>query len=240
MKKHGIVFAVYAAAAAAYAAVSIVLTDNKGSTFWLGFGFALFSFAAASVITYICAKKRGPAFPLDISITVFSAIYIVAVLCVNMLAGYVLKAASDVFLCIHVICLAIYAVIISILFTVKGAAARQRSVEDGRICEKQILIYEFEKIRSKVAEMNGSVRDSAAHMIDSLLEELRFSDLASFADVSDSDDMIGKRAQILSAEVDNLIAIDSTDLSGMEAAVNDIRRMIRDRNSQIRLMSQNI
>lgn len=166
--------------------------------------------------------------------------YIVAVLCVNMLAGYVLKAASDVFLCIHVICLAIYAVIISILFTVKGAAARQRSVEDGRICEKQILIYEFEKIRSKVAEINGSVRDSAAHMIDSLLEELRFSDLASFADVSDSDDMIGKRAQILSAEVDNLIAIDSTDLSGMEAAVNDIRRMIRDRNSQIRLMSQNI
>lgn len=240
MKKHGIVFAVYAAAAAAYAAVSIVLTDNKGSTFWFGFGFALFSFAAASVITYICAKKRGPAFPLDISITVFSAIYIVAVLCVNMLAGYVLKAASDVFLCIHVICLAIYAVIISILFTVKGAATRQRSVEDGRICEKQILIYEFEKIRSKVAEINGSVRDSAAHMIDSLLEELRFSDLASFADVSDSDDMIGKRAQILSAEVDNLIAIDSTDLSGMEAAVNDIKRMIRDRNSQIRLMSKNI
>lgn len=57
MKKHGIMFAVYAAATAAYAAVSIVLTDNKGSTFWLGFGFALFSFAAASVITYICAKK---------------------------------------------------------------------------------------------------------------------------------------------------------------------------------------
>jgi hypothetical protein len=47
-------------------------------------------------------------------------------------------------------------------------------------------------------------------------------------------------AEMLSAEVDNLVLIKSDDITSMEAIINDIKKVVKDRNMQIRLMSSSI
>ena len=118
--------------------------------------------------------------------------------------------------------------------------SKQNNAVNGKICEMQVLIYDFEKIKTKLIDMQGSSRKDAMSLIDSLLDELRFSDFGVSVDVSDIDSKLRSKAENLSSEVENLIAIKSEDLSSMELMVNDIKKAIKDRNMQIRLMSSNI
>jgi hypothetical protein len=88
--------------------------------------------------------------------------------------------------------------------------------------------------------MNNDSRKYAMQLIDSVLEDLRFSDFGLNVDVSDIDNKLRNMADILSTEVDNLISIGSTDLSSMESSVNDIKKIVKDRNMQIRIMNGNV
>ena len=126
------------------------------------------------------------------------------------------------------------------MFLTKSGIIKQNNAVNGKICEMQVLIYEFEKIKTKLIDMQGNSRKEAMSLIDALLDELRFSDFGVSVDVSDIDNKLRTKAKTLSSEVDNLIFIQSDDLTGMESMVNDIKKIIKDRNMQIRLMSSNI
>jgi predicted RNA-binding protein Jag len=144
------------------------------------------------------------------------------------------------FISIHILCLALFAATTLLMFTAKSSIIKQNSAVNSRICEMQVLIYEFEKIKTKLIDMQGDVRKNAMTLIDSLLDDLRFSDFGVSVDVSDIDNKLRSKAENLSSEVDNLISIKSDDLSSMESMVNDIVKIIKDRNMQIRLMGSNI
>ena len=88
--------------------------------------------------------------------------------------------------------------------------------------------------------MQTESKKKALPLIDSLLDELRFSDVGLTVDVSDVDTKLHSMAEMLSAEVDNLITIKSEDLTSMESIVNDIKKVVKDRDMQIRLMSSSI
>ncbi|MDD3192464.1 MAG: hypothetical protein PHE47_01195 [Oscillospiraceae bacterium] len=240
MKKNGVVFIIYSIIVAAYATLSLILTVEKSPVFWTGFGFVIFSIAIMGLITAIATGKKSSAFPIEISIVTLSGIYVVAVICINILCGYLLKAGINIFVCIHIICLALFAVTTLLMFITKSGIIKQNNAVNGKICEMQVLIYDFEKIKTKLIDMQGSSRKDAMSLIDSLLDELRFSDFGVSVDVSDIDSKLRSKAENLSSEVENLIAIKSKDLSSMELMVNDIKKAIKDRNMQIRLMSSNI
>ena len=240
LKKNSIVLIIYSIVVAVYAALSLILTVEKNSVFWTGFGFVIFSIAIMGLITAIATSKKSSAFPIEISIVTFSGIYVVAVLCINILCGYLLKAGINLFVSIHIICLALFAVTTLLMFITKSGIIKQNNAVNGKICEMQVLIYDFEKIKTKLIDMQDSTRKEAMSLIDSLLDELRFSDFGVSVDVSDIDGKLRSKAENLASEVDNLISIKSDDLSSMELMVNDIKKTIKDRNMQIRLMSSNI
>ena len=240
MKKNSVVFIIYSIIVAVYAALSLILTVEKSSIFWTGFGFVILSIAIMGIITAIATSKKSSAFPVEVSIVTFSGIYVAAVLCINIVCGYVFKANINIFVSIHIICLALFALTTFLLFITKSGIVKQNNAVNGKICEMQVLIYEFEKIKTKLIDMQGDSRKAAMILIDSLLDELRFSDFGVSVDISDIDNKIRTKAENLSSEVDNLISIKSEDLSSMESMVNDIKKTIKDRNMQIRLMSSNI
>ena len=240
MKKNGIVFIIYSIVAAVYIALSLILTVEKNSVFWTGFGFVVFSIAITGIITAVATSKKSTAFPIEVSIVTFSGIYVAIVLCINILCGYLLKANINIFVSIHIICLTLFALTMLLMFVTKFGIVRQNNAVNGKICEMQVLIYEFEKIKTKLIDMQGESRKEAMSLIDSLLDELRFSDFGVSVDVSDIDNTLRNKAEVLSSEVDNLISIKSEELSSMELMVNDIKKTIKDRNMQIRLMSSNI
>jgi predicted RNA-binding protein Jag len=240
VKKNSIVLTIYLIIAVVYAALSLILTVNKNSVFWTGFGFVIFAIAVMGLITAISANKKTSAFPIEVSMVAFSGIYVAVVLCINIICDYILKANINMFISIHILCLALFAATTLLMFTAKSSIIKQNSAVNSRICEMQVLIYEFEKIKTKLIDMQGDVRKNAMTLIDSLLDDLRFSDFGVSVDVSDIDNKLRSKAENLSSEVDNLISIKSDDLSSMESMVNDIVKIIKDRNMQIRLMGSNI
>lgn len=240
MRKHGIVVLVYSIMAALYISLSLILTTDRNTVFWIGFAMVLFVVALTSSITIVSNRKRSSAFPLEISMIVFSVIYVATVVAINILFGFVLKTIVNVFISIHLICMTLYAVIVVLMFATKNVVIKQNNQANGKICEMQILIYEFEKIKTKLIDMQFESRKKALPLIDSLLDELRFSDFGLTVDVSDIDTRLRSMAEILSAEVDNLVLIKSDDVTSMEAIINDIKRVVKDRNMQIRLMSSSI
>lgn len=240
MRKNGMALSVYAVLAALYIALSLILTTDKNVIFWIGFAMVLFSVVVTATVTLLSNRKRSSAFPIELSIVAFSAMYVVVVIAVNMVFGFIFRTAINIFVSAHIFCLALYAVITLLLFVAKNGVIKQNSHVNGKICEMQILIYEFEKIKTKLIDMHSESRKQALPLIDSLLDDLRFSDFGLTVDVSDIDTRLRSMAEILSAEVDNLISIGSDDLTSMEAIVNDIKKVVKDRNRQIKLMNSTI
>lgn len=240
MKKHGMVLLVYSIVTALYISLTFILSPDKTAVFWIGFAMALFSIALSTAVTMLSAQKRSSAFPVEIAIVVFSIIYMAVVFVLNILLGQLFKVTVKSFINVHVICLAIYAIITLLLFIAKTSIAKQNTQVNDKIFEMQVLIYEFEKIKNKLIDMQAESKKKALPLIDSLLDELKFSDVGLTVDVSDIDAKLRSMAKMLSAEVDNLIAINSEDLTSMEAIVNDIKKVVKDRNMQIKLMNNSI
>lgn len=240
MKRKGPILAIYLIISATYIALSLILTTDKSSVFWTGLGFALISMLVTSVVLAVSMHKKSSAFPIEVSITAFSAIYLAVVFSINIICGYVLKAALNILVSVHVACLVLFSVIILLMFITKIGIIKQNNDVNGKICEMQILIYEFEKVKTKLIDMSDEPRKKGFLLIDGLLDELRFSDLGIAVDMSDIDYRLRTKAEVLSSEVDNLISIKSSDLTSLEASVNDIKKMIKDRNMQIGLMNSNV
>lgn len=240
MRKHGIVLLVYSIVAVLYIALSLILATDRNTVFWIGFAMVLVAVALTTTITIASNRKRSSAFPVEISMVVFSAIYVAIVIAINVLFGFVFKSTVNIFISIHLICMALYAVIVVLMFATKNMVIKQNNQVNGKICEMQILIYEFEKIKTKLIDMQFESRKKALPLIDSLLDELRFSNFGLTVDVSDIDTRLRSMAEMLSAEVDNLVLIKSEDVTSMEAIINDIKKVVKDRNMQIKLMSSGI
>ncbi len=240
MRKHGIILSVYSIIAALYIALSLILTTDRNTVFWIGFAMVLFAVGLTAVITVVTNRKRSSAFPLEISMVAFSAIYVAVVVAINILFGFIFNTSVNIFISIHLICMALYAIITVLMFATKNVVIKQNNQVNGKICEMQILIYEFEKVKTKLIDMQLESKKKALPLIDGLLDELRFSDFGLTVDVSDIDTRLRSMAEMLSAEVDNLVLIKSDDITSMEAIINDIKKVVKDRNMQIRLMSSSI
>ena len=240
MRKHGIILSVYSIVAVLYIALSLILTTDKNTIFGIGFAMVLFATALATVTTIVSNQKRSSAFPIEISMVVFSAVYVAIVIAINILFGCIFNATVNIFIGIHLICFTLYAIITVLMFMIKNVVIKQNNQVNGKICEMQILIYEFEKIKTKLIDMQLESKKKALPLIDSLLDELRFSDFGLTVDVSDTDTQLRSMADMLSAEVDNLVSIKSDDVTSMEAIISDIKKVIQDRNMQIKLMESSI
>ncbi len=236
MRKNRLVLLIYSIVVAIYIALSLIFTTARNTVFWIGFVMMLSAVAIAASIT-IASNRRSSAFPQEISITVFSAIYVAIVIELNILFVFVFKVTVNIFICIHLICMALYAVIVVLMSVTKNMVIRQNNQINDKISDMQILIYEFEKIKTKLIDMQFESRKKALPVIDSLLDELRFSNFGLIVDVSDIDARLRSMAEILSAEVDHLVLMKSDDMTNMESIINDIKKVVKDRNMQIRLMS---
>lgn len=240
MKKHGIILSVYLIFLTLYIALSFILIAERNVVFWIGFVMVLLAVVLAAAITLLANGKKGSVFPPDISMTLFSVIYVATAVAVNILFGLVFKTTAGIFIGVHLFCLALFVIITVLMFATKSAVIKQNNEINGKICEMQILIYEFEKIKTKLIDMQYESKKKALPLVDSLLDELRFSDFGLTVDVSDIDARLRSMAEMLSAEVDNLVLIKSDDITSLESIVSDIKKVVKDRNMQIRLFNGSI
>lgn len=240
MKKQGVYIVIIAIIMAVYSVLSILLTSDRNTVFWIGYGFLIFSLIVMGLITLVSTRRRSTAFPIEISNITFSSIYVLCVFVINLIFGYIFHIEPRVFTSIQIICLGIFAILTLLMQLTKARIIKQNNDANGKIYEVQILMYDFEKIKSKLSDMPQDSRKESVQLIDSLLDELRFSGFSSSADVSDLDNKIRFKATSLSSEADNLVEIQADDLSAFEVSVNEIKQLIQDRNRQIKLLNSGI
>lgn len=240
MKKQGIYISIIAIIMAVYSVLSILLTSDRNAIFWIGYGFLISSLIVLGFITLLSTSRRSAAFPIEISTITFSGVYVLCVFVVNLIFGYIFHIEPRVFTSIQIICLGIFTILTLLLQLTKAGIIKQNNDANGKIYEVQILMYDFEKIKSKLSDMPEVTRKKSVQLIDSLLDELHFSDFSSSIDVSDLDNKIRFMATSLSSEADNLIQIQADDLSAFEMSVNEIKQLIQDRNRQIKLLNSGI
>lgn len=240
MGKSGIAGLIYTVIAAIYAAVALILVSEKNALFWLGFSITLFSCLLAAVITALSINKPSTVFPLKISIAAFCAMYAAVSIAISVLLGMILKVNVNIFITIHVICLALFAIIVLVMFIAKNRISKHIGNENSKVKQIQEIICEFEKIKNKLIGLESEPQKKADSLIDSILEDLHFSNFSAYADVSEIDAQILSMAQMLSAETDNLIEIQSDDITSFEENVKEIKKLIKDRNTQIKLSKSNI
>lgn len=102
MRKHGIILSVYSIVAALYIVLSLILTTERNTVFWIGFAMVLFAVGLTAVITVVTNRKRSSAFPVEISLVAFSAVYVAVVVAINILFGFIFNTAVNVLSLIHI------------------------------------------------------------------------------------------------------------------------------------------
>lgn len=240
MTKQKVLAAVTFAVIAVYVSLSLVFTTRKSAVFWIGFSFFIFSMLAFDIITALLMKRRTAAFPVEASIIAFAAIYVVTVLAINILFGSVFQTGVSVFVSMHIIFLTVFAIVTLFMLLARTGIAKQNRQAGGQLFELQIVMYDFEKIKTKLSFLPQNPRGRAEKLIDSLLDELKYSDFSAAADMDDWNHKIQEKAFLLLAETENLMNIQTEDLSAFESFVSEIRQLIQDRNMQIRLLNHGI
>ena len=129
MRKHGIILSVYSIVAVLYIALSLILTTDKNMIFGIGFAMGLFAIALATAITIVSNRKRSSAFPIEISMVVFSAIYVAIVIAINILFGFILNTTVNIFISIHLICTTLYAIITVLMLSIIQISEPTRQAE---------------------------------------------------------------------------------------------------------------
>lgn len=240
MKRKLILVFVFSILAATYVALSLMLTENKSAVFWIGFFFFIFALMMTAALCVMSTNTRSGAFPIEISLLTFSGLYTAIVFLVNMIFGYIIPLDQLVFLSIQIVCVAIFAIILLLTSLAKSHVMKQSTTTNGKIYEQQVLIGDFEKIKNQLINLPVASQKSAMAMIDRLLDELQYSVFSAQVDVTELDSQIQKKAISLHTEIDNLIEIQSDNLTALESRVNEIHQLIRDRNTQIKLLRNEI
>lgn len=240
MKKHRIILLLYLFFAAFFVSLSLILTVDRNTIFWIGFSAALFSQFLSAAVTLSIVINKNSDFSIGISIFTVSAVYPVSVIIVNVLFGYMLDLPVNIFISIHIICLSVYLAIIVLLTAAKRFISKKDNKITDMVIEKQSLIYEFEHIKSKLLHMETGQKKKVISLIDDLLDELRFSSYDCTENSYDLDKHIHSMTVRLSSEIDNLILINSEDLTSLENIIYDIMIDVKDRNMQIELMNRGI
>ena len=240
MKKQPIIISIFAIIVAVYTLLSLLLTVTKEASFWIGFSFALLSLILLGILTLYSAMKKSNVFPVEISIITFSSLYVLVVLIINYLFCSLFKIEAKVFLSIHIMCFAIFAVITLLIYLAKSTISKQNSDASEKIYEQQILIYEIGRVKTKLSNFPDLIRNDAMNSIDELLEDMKFADFSSKSDLLDINDKIRAKTFSLLSEVDNIIEIQSDDLTAFNVTVNEIRQLVKTRDLQAKITNINI
>lgn len=225
-------------------AVALLLKENRDLNFWLGLTVTILVLAATTAVVIFCTyRQKNPA--VEISITVFSIIYFLVTVAVNLLMTVFASISVGAFAGIHVLCLLIYGIIVLLLAVVKDRVMQQEKREREDAYELQALMYEYEKVRNKLMTLQPSVRKEIMTQMDRLMEEMRFSDFAAGMDTSEADSRLRVIAERLSEEVDQWIggsdeAAEKMMTKKIKSDIENAINVVKDRKMQIALMKKTI
>ena len=234
MNKNVALLSVFAVAIVASALLLGVLFQSKDALFWVSLAFLEFSLALCAVLTVFLMGDSRYSFPFDISIVTVSCLYIVLVAAIDVLFGWIFRLPLGAYLCMHLITLMAFLIIGVLLMAQRQSISRQNKAARAASCEQQLLLGEAERLRFLVHKLPPMVSREAERELSGLHDAIRFSNLMPNRPATDIDNRIRAKVFSLAYEIDNLVDIESDDISAIRSAVHEIRQLLEIRNLQIK------
>ena len=97
------------------------------------------SLLLAGITTYLCSPSDRRSLPVNLSVIGVSYLYVGACALANILIGWIFKLEPSVFLAIHLAVLAIFTVILILLFAARSIITAQHKNQDKNGCQENNL-----------------------------------------------------------------------------------------------------
>ena len=236
MKKKFIVPIIYFVIIATYIAVYLLSIVPKCTNNWIGFGFTLFSMILSMIIVMETDGPDSSSFPISISIAIFSFIYIVVSVLCNCLFGGINDLGLQItetrtFIIYEIICLALFVIILIILFTVRSHTKDTYDKTNYELDKISFVLNRIVLAKNKASELNNS--DELLKKFDRIIEDIKSSNFSLTYDNGKNDYEIGSLIDRLDADLENIININSEDYTSIADTLSAIRSKIKERNVNI-------
>ena len=109
----------FAVIAILYTTLSFIFITERTGLFWAGLSFFLAAAVFSCAVTVSEYTKRGTAFWIRLLFIIFSFMYLLTVLAVNIIFSFIFKSPVGTFISVQLLLLAIYIIIILMLFITK-------------------------------------------------------------------------------------------------------------------------
>lgn len=240
MRKKTLPYLIYLIVIVAYSFLSILLTKDKTDVFWCGFVFVILAVLISAILTMVSVEKYSSAFPIELSLVMFSYIYVAITFLVNLIFGKVFVLPFRNFVSIHIVCLSLFAIITILVMLTKGHITKQNDEVKAQLCQLQLLISDVEKIRSKVSDLPATNRTPVTKLIDKVADRIRFSEYSTEENILEIDNKIHNNLDKLGDEIYNMVEKQSENTKIVESYVNSILQLVDDRNMQIKTAKSGI
>lgn len=233
MKKRMTILLIYFILIVVMPFLMFLLTETRTENFWIALSFLVLSILLSGLITVFSPVKKSSAFPVEISIAVFSYLYVLIVLIINILFDRVFSLEYRAFLSIHIVCFGLFLIIELLMLVARSSICRQSNCLQPRFSTQQWLLFEAESVKLKLDGLPNGIKAESIKQMDAVCEKLRFSDFPSETDTADVENKIRSKLLSLSCEIDNLIEIQADDAESVNTAMNELKQLINERNLQL-------
>lgn len=234
MKNKSLVISTYVIVLLVYGALGLLLIEKKDTIFWTGLVFMTLAVIGAALTVMNFIKSRDNALPIRISIIYISNIYILLVIGINIFLDNI---GYKKFLAIHIVCCAIFAIIILLMFVSKLKINKIVTDDNSACIERKVLESELEKVKMTSSYLPYEIKKEVEAIIDDLLEKMRFSNFNSKADLIDLNNEISRKIQCMASEIDYIIQTQTNDISSVILEADQIKNLIKQRDIQIEIMN---
>lgn len=138
MKRRAVILSIFAILIASSAGIFLLLAYQKDFIFWTAFSSTELSLLLAGITTYLCSLSDRRSLPVNLSVIGVSYLYVGACALANILIGWIFKLEPSVFLAIHLAVLAIFTVILILLFAARSIITAQHKNQDKNGCQDNI------------------------------------------------------------------------------------------------------
>lgn len=233
MKKRLLLYVSFGFAMTSMALVLLAWVPHGNAGFWISFIFLELALAliAAAVIWQ---QGRRAYVPIRVSFLTLSLLYAGAVTVICILLGWLLPMKAGAYLCIHLALLALLLALSFVFFHITNRQERSNAADQIVLTRQRAVLLRMEEAIRLARRLPDSVRARTEELLQQLCDSVRFWDLDSEKSETEGDLRIQAAVTALLLEMENLVEIQSEDLTAIDDAILKLQDMIASRNFQIR------
>lgn len=233
MKKRAAILLAFAIAIAVSAFLLLLLVKTWDAKFWVSFAFFEFSLVAAAAAA-LALSKGGYTIPIDIAAILFALVYVAATALIAVLFNWLFDVPLKTYVAIHVAVLAVFMITGIFMLLARRRIGERGKAESAAVSDQQLLLGQAARLLAMAKKLPDPVHDQARCQLEHFYDTIRFSPFTSNAAVADIDNRIRAKVFSLERELDNLIAIQSDNITTLKLALYDIEELIAARNFKIK------